>query len=120
MKDKVKALDVARDMGLYLKIVVSVCTCQNYNSFFNIYDEFEEPCRRIVVLTPFESLEEVIDKEPDKPIKKFEMIHGNFWIEEYPLTKKVEDINLDEIYISYSSKEKIEDESNKLNKRNGS
>lgn len=116
MENKIKAVDIAKDMGLYLKIVVSVCTCQNYNSFFNIYDEFEEPCRRILVLTPFKDLEEVIDENPSEAIKKFKMIHGSFWIEEYPITKKVEEINLDEIYISYTNKEKLKKEKINIDK----
>lgn len=45
----VNALKAAEENGLYLKIVTSVKNFDSYNSFYNIYGESEEPCRRIAV-----------------------------------------------------------------------
>ena len=53
------ALEAAKKYNLFLKVVTSVKSFDSYNSFFNIYDETEEPCRRIVVLTKNKELEEV-------------------------------------------------------------
>ena len=50
MSDKyIKAIKAAKDLNLYLKVVTSTKSFENYNSFFNIYGDFEEPCRRIIV-----------------------------------------------------------------------
>ena len=66
-KELLKAVDVAKELGLYLKMVVSTKEYNNYNSFYNIYGEHEEPCRRILVLTSYKELEEV----NEVPIKIF-------------------------------------------------
>jgi hypothetical protein len=106
-ENNVKAIDLAKELGIYLKVVTSVKAFDNYNSFFNIYDQFDEPCRRIVVLTPFKELEEVNDENPDKPILKEELIEGNVWLEEYPLLVSPKDITLDKMEISEELAEKI-------------
>ena len=101
MDDKyMKAIDVASELNLYLKVVTSTKSFENYNSFFNIYSDSEEPCRRIVVLTPFEQLEEVVDEDPSKPIEKYKIMDGNMWIDEYPLLFIPSKIKLEDIYIS--------------------
>lgn len=41
-KELLKAVDVAKELGLYLKMVVSTKEYNNYNSFYNIYGEHEE------------------------------------------------------------------------------
>ncbi|MBL4932822.1 hypothetical protein [Clostridium paridis] len=105
--DKVKVIDLANELGIFLKVVTSVKAFENYNSFFNIYDQFDEPCRRIVVLTPFNELEEVNDENPDKDILKGELIEGNVWLEEYPLLVSPKDIMLDKIEIAKELAEKI-------------
>ena len=56
-KEYINALDAAKKYNLFLKVVTSVKSFDSYNSFFNIYEETEEPCRRIVVLTKNEELE---------------------------------------------------------------
>lgn len=96
----IMANDVAKKLGLYLKLVVSTKSFENYNSFYNIYDEFEEPCRRIAVITPYPELEEVRDENPEEPIEKYKIIDGNMWIEEYPLIRNLNTIKLEEIALS--------------------
>lgn len=94
------AKDAVKELGLYLKLVVSTKSFENYNSFFNIYDEFEEPCRRIAVITPYLELEEVIDANSDKPIEKYSIIDGNMWLGEYPLLCSPSKIKLEEIVLT--------------------
>ena len=36
-KELIKAIDVAKELGLYLKMVVSTKEYNNYNSFYNKY-----------------------------------------------------------------------------------
>ena len=101
MKEKlIKAKEVAEELGLYLKVVTSTSFFDTYNSFFNIFGEVEEPCRRIVVLTPYEELEEVTDENPDKEIINPIIVNKNIWIKEFPLTTNPNKINLEEIEIS--------------------
>ena len=108
MDDKyMKAIDVASELNLYLKVVTSTKSFENYNSFFNIYSDSEEPCRRIVVLTPYEQLEEVVDEDPSKPIEIYKIIDGNMWIAEYHLLFSISKINLKDIYISKEAFEKL-------------
>ena len=103
----VKAKELSEELGLYLKLVTSTKAFENYNSFYNIYDQFEEPCRRIVVLTKYEGLEEVEDINPKAPIIRYELIDGNVWLEEYTLLTKPSDINIDEILIEENIIKKI-------------
>ena len=95
----VKAIDVAKELGLYLKVVTSTKSFDNYNSFFNIFTEMDEPCRRIIVLTPYQELEEVNDNYPSKPINKNEIIDGNLWIEEYSLSQNPSKISIEDVKI---------------------
>lgn len=95
----INALDAAKKMNYYLKIVVSTKYFDNYNNFFNIFYETEEPCRRIVVLTPYKDLEEVYDYSPGEDITPYTVIDGNLWIKEYPLIINPSNINMEEIYI---------------------
>jgi len=103
----IKAIDAASELNLYLKVVTSTKSFENYNSFFNIYSDSEEPCRRIVVLTPYKQLEEVVDEDPSKPVEIYKIIDGNMWIAEYPLLCSVSKINLKDIYISKEAFEKL-------------
>lgn len=101
MKEEyIKAIDLAKELNLYLKIVTATNTFESYNSFFNIYEQYEEACRRIVVLTPFKDLEEVYDKESDSKIVKNSIIDGNVWLQEFSLLVNPNTINLDDIIIS--------------------
>lgn len=95
----VKAVEVAKELGLYLKVVISTKDFDNYNSFFNIYSEMDEPCRRILVLTPYKDLEEVNEDDPSNPIKKYEIIDGNLWIEEYSLRQNPNKISMEDVKI---------------------
>lgn len=95
----VKAIEVAKQYKVYLKVVTAVRSFDSYNSFFNIYEEEEEACRRIVVLTPYKDLEEVYDKNPSETIEKGVLVDGNLWIAEYPLTINPDTIVMDEIMV---------------------
>lgn len=97
MTENISALEYGKSLGLYLKMVVSVSTFDDYNSFFNIYSEYEEACRRIMVLTPYEDLEEVNDSNPSEKFKRGILIDGSFWLEDYPLTINPSKINLEEV-----------------------
>lgn len=101
MKEEyIKAIDLAKELNLYLKIVTATNTFENYNSFFNIYEQYEEACRRIVVLTPFKDLEEVYDKDSDSKIVKNSFIDGNVWLEEFSLLVNPNTIELDSIILT--------------------
>ena len=76
-KDYINVLDVAKELGLSAKIVTSVKSFDNYNSFFNIYSDNEEPCRRIVILTKDEYIEEVYDEDSTKEVIPMEEKDGN-------------------------------------------
>lgn len=99
MNNSINVVELAKKSGLHLRIVTSVKSFDTYNSFFNIYDEFDEPCRRIVVLTKYEDLEEVYDENPDEPIVVGKCISGNYWLKEYPLTTNPNKIFLEDILV---------------------
>lgn len=101
-KDLVSAKELAKELEIYLKVVTSTKSFDNYNSFFNIFSQSEEYCRRVVVLTPYEELEEVEDYNADKPIITDEIIDGNLWLKEYPLIINPKNIDLENIFISKS------------------
>ncbi|MGL5354415.1 MAG: hypothetical protein ACRDA5_14030 [Clostridium sp.] len=102
-KDLVSALELAKELGLYLNVVTSMKTFDNYNSFFNIFSQTEEQCRRIVVLTPYKELEEIEEVEnSNKDIITDRLIEGNLWLQEYHLTTSPNKINLENIVVSKS------------------
>lgn len=90
----------AKEYGLFLKIVTSVKSFDTYNNFFNIFDQQEEPCRRIAVLTKLEQLEEVYDEDPNEKLIENKIIDGNLWIQEYSLLVAPEKIMLQELMVS--------------------
>lgn len=90
----------AKEYGLFLKIVTSVKSFDTYNNFFNIFDQQEEPCRRIAVLTKLEQLEEVYDEDPNEKLIENKIIDGNLWIQEYSLLVAPEKIILQELMVS--------------------
>ncbi|MGV3024585.1 hypothetical protein ACED96_02565 [Clostridium thermobutyricum] len=94
-----KKKEIEEKYKLFLKIVVSVGSFDNYNSFFNIYSEYEDACRRILVLTPYKELEEVNEFDKNKKIDTPIEHEGNLWIKEYNILTNPEKINLDEIDI---------------------
>ena len=108
MKEEyIKAIDLAKELNLYLKIVTATNTFESYNSFFNIYDQYEEACRRIVVLTPFKNLEEVYDKDSDSKIVENNIVDGNVWLKEFSLLVNPNTIDLYSITISKDEAEKL-------------
>jgi hypothetical protein len=100
INEDIKVIDLAKELNLYVKLVTSIKSFDNFNSYFNIYSEVEEPCRRIVVITPYEELEEVYDENPDEPINSNVLIDGNVWIREYTLITSPKDIQLETLKIS--------------------
>ena len=84
-KEYINAIEAAKKYNLLLKVVTSVKSFDSYNSFFNIYNETEEPCRRIVVLTKNKELEEVYDENPTEKIDKCKIVDENIWIKDYSL-----------------------------------
>lgn len=98
-KEFINALDAALKYNLHLKVVTSVKTFDSYNSFFNIYDEAEEPCRRIAVLTKTKELEEVYDENNTEKINECKIIDGNLWIKDYSLLINPNKIDLSELMV---------------------
>lgn len=99
-KEYINAQEAAKKYNLYVKVVTSVKSFDSYNSFFNIYDETEEACRRIVVLTKTEELEEVYDENPSEKVDKCKIVDGNIWIKEYSLLVSPDKIDLADLIIT--------------------
>lgn len=105
--EMVNALKSAEENKLYLKIVTSVRNFDSYNSFYNIYGESEEPCRRIAVLTKNSVLEEVYEPEAQEIEVNEQIIDGCLWIKAYSLLTNPEKIDLSELSVSKESLEKF-------------
>ena len=106
-KEYMNATDAAKEYNLHLKVVTSVKSFDSYNSFFNIYEEAEEPCRRIVVLTKTKELEEVYDENNTEKIDKCKIMDGNIWIKDYSLLVSPDKIDFSNLIINKSLVEKI-------------
>lgn len=108
----INAKKAAEENGLFLKVATSVRNFESYNSFYNIYGESEEPCRRIAILTKNEILEEVYeDMEKEEPITEGRIVDGNIWIKDYSLLDNPEKLDLSELKVSKELLEKLmEDE----------
>lgn len=109
-KDLVSAIELAKELGLYLNVVTSMKTFDNYNSFFNIFSQTEEPCRSLVVLTPYKELEEIEEVDYENSNVRIitdRLIEGNLWLEEYHLTTSPNKINLENILVSKSLVKKL-------------
>jgi len=91
-----KALDLAKEIGYKLKIVTSIGLFDNYDMFHNIFEQYEEPCRRVIVLTKEENLTEVYEKE--NATLPFDNL-GHIWIKEFPIILPFEKIILDDIFL---------------------
>lgn len=98
-KEYISAIEAAEKYNLYLKVVTSVKTFDSYNSFFNIYDEFEEPCRRIAVLTKSKELQEVYDEKSTEAIREGIIKEGNIWLKDYSLLTSPEKIDLTKLMV---------------------
>lgn len=97
----VNAQKTAEENGLFLKIATSVRNFESYNSFYNIYGESEEPCRRIAIITKNEILEEVYeDSEKEDPVTEGRIVDGNIWLKDYTLLDNPEKIDLSELTVS--------------------
>ncbi|WP_244834951.1 hypothetical protein [Clostridium sp. BJN0001] len=98
--DYINAQKAAYENGLYLKMVVSVKNFDSYNSFFNIYGESEEPCRRIVIITKNEMIEEVYENgKEEENITDAKIVDGNIWIKDYTLLNNPEKIDLSNLKV---------------------
>lgn len=100
MNKGINIIELGKKLKLYPRIVVSTKSFDNYNSFYNIYGESEEPCRRVVVLTPYEELEEVNDENPTEEIIGYKIYDNNIWFKTFNLTTNPNKINLEDIIIS--------------------
>lgn len=106
-KEYINALEATKKYNLFLKVVTSVKSFDSYNSFFNIYDEFEESCRRIAVLTKSEDLEEVYDEDPTEKIEEGKIVDGNLWVKDYSLLVSPEKIDLTTLTVNKKLVEKL-------------
>ncbi|SFU46559.1 hypothetical protein SAMN04487886_103415 [Clostridium sp. DSM 8431] len=95
-----KAVDLAKELNLYVKLVTSSGNFENYNSFFNVYSELEEYVRRVVVITPYKDLEEVVEEDSSKAINTEKLIDGNLWIKEYSLLTVPSTIDINSICVT--------------------
>ena len=103
----VNALKAAEENGLYLKIVTSVKNFDSYNSFYNIYGESEEPCRRIAVLTKNNIIEEVYDDDESSELSDGRIVDGNLWFKEYSLLTNPDKIDLSQLEVSKKLLERL-------------
>lgn len=103
----VNALKAAEENGLYLKIVTSVKNFDSYNSFYNIYGESEEPCRRIAVLTKNNIIEEVYEGDESSELSDGRIVDGNLWIKEYSLLTNPDKIDLSQLEVSKKLLERL-------------
>ncbi len=103
----VKLIDVAKKLYLNVKIVVSIKAFDIFNAIFIIYGEDDEPCRRLVILTKDENIEEVYDENPGEAITPGMVVDDNIWIKEYPLTTNPNKIDIDDIEITDEVYKKI-------------
>lgn len=101
------AIEAAHKYNLLLKIVTSVKSFDSYNSFFNIYDESEEPCRRIAVLTKTKELEEVYDVNPAEKISKCKIVDGVIWLKDYSLLISPNKIDLSDLIVDIKLVEEL-------------
>lgn len=99
-EEYINAMEAAKKYKLFLKVVTSVKSFDSYNSFFNIYDEAEEPCRRIVILTKTKELEEVYDEDPTEKIEKCKLLDGSIWVKDYSLLVSPDKIDLSNLIVS--------------------
>ncbi len=89
--------EIIKNSDYILKIVTSIGLFDNYDMSHNIYEQYEEPCRRIVVMTKETNLEEVY--EVANKLLPFSS-YGHIWIKEFPTTMSLSEIDLDNIYIT--------------------
>jgi hypothetical protein len=106
-KEYINAIEAAEKYNLFLKVVTSVKSFDSYNSFFNIYEEFEEPCRRMAVLTKSKELEEVYDENPTEKIEEGKIVDGNLWLKEYSLLTSPEKIDLSVLTVNKTLVEEL-------------
>lgn len=98
-KEYINAKEAAKKYNLFLKVVTSVKTFDSYNSFFNIYEEYEESCRRIAVLTKNKELEEVYEDNSNDEITECKNVDGVILIKYYSLLVNPEKIDLSDLMV---------------------
>lgn len=99
-----KAIDLAKSLGYKLKVVTSIGLFDNYDMFHNIFEQYEEPCRRVIVMTKDENLREVYEvKNQIIPLENL----GNIWIKEFPILTSFDDIILEDIELNMNEVESI-------------
>ncbi|MDO5516785.1 MAG: hypothetical protein Q4F66_04470 [Clostridium sp.] len=104
----VNAQKIAEENGLILKIATSVRNFDSYNSFYNIYGESEEPCRRIAIITRNEMLEEVYeDSEKEEPVTEGRIVDDSIWLKDYTLLDNPDKIDLSELMVSRELVQKL-------------
>ena len=106
-KEYINAMEAAEKYNLCLKVVTSVKSFDSYNSFFNIYEEAEEPCRRIIVLTKNKELEEVYDENPTEKIEEGKIVDGIMWIKDYSLLVNPDKIDLTSLIVNKNLVEEL-------------
>lgn len=88
--------ELLKDTFYQLRVVTSIGLFDNYDMFHNIYEQYEEPCRRILIITRDSRLEEVYEERQAFPFSSL----GNIWIKEFPINTPIESIDLNSIYIN--------------------
>ena len=89
--------EIIKNLDYQLKVVTSIGLFDSYDMSHNIYEQYEEPCRRILVMTKEATLEEVYEEE--NRLLPFSS-YGHIWIKEFPTTMLLSEIDLDNIYIT--------------------
>ncbi|MDR5587022.1 MULTISPECIES: hypothetical protein [Clostridium] len=99
-KDYINALDAAKEYNLYLKVVTSVKSFDTYNSFFNIFDQYDDACRRIVVLTKYENLEEIYEEDPTQEVDSSKIIDGCIYLKSASLLTRPDKIDCSNMVVA--------------------
>ncbi|MBN1067246.1 hypothetical protein FC789_02460 [Clostridium botulinum] len=98
-KNFINALDAAKEYNLYLKVVTSIKSFDTYNSFFNIFDQYDDACRRLVVLTKYEELEEVYEEDSTKEVDSSKVLDGCIYLKSASLLTKPDKIDCSNLLV---------------------
>lgn len=99
-KNYITAIDAAKEYNLYLKVVTSIKTFDTYNSFFNIFDQFDDACRRIVVLTKYKQLEEVYEEDSTSDVDSSKIIDGCIYLKSASLLTRPDKIDFTNLLVN--------------------
>jgi hypothetical protein len=103
----IKAIDAVKQYGLYLKVATSTKLYGYHTKYYDLYADEEEPCRKVVVLTPYKELEEVCEQNSSKPIETNVIIDGSIWLKEYSLGVDPKNINFDDLLVQKELVQKL-------------